>query len=145
VKLSQPLPAYQISVVRLQCVTCGAEANAACTCGKPYLPRLRAAEAVAAHPEKSNRAIADEIGVSEPTVRRAREATASGDAVDEARTGRDGRTRRHPRYDPGPKPIIQYDLIEQTMAMIKQMDPDTWARFDRMYQKARDNLGLIPF
>jgi len=51
----------------------------------------RAAQAVAAHPKKSDRAIAAEIGVSDTTVLRARKATASHEAV---RTGRDGKTRR---------------------------------------------------
>jgi hypothetical protein len=50
----------------------GAEANASCNCGKPYLPAtVRAAEAIKANPQKSNRAIADEAGISESTVRRA--------------------------------------------------------------------------
>lgn len=52
----------------------------------------RAAEAVAAHPEKSNRAIAEEIGPSEATVRRARDTGASVTQVDEKRIGRDGKT-----------------------------------------------------
>ena len=55
----------------------------------------RAAEAVAANHLKSNRAIAKESGLSEPTVRRAR--TASDDAVvDELRIGLDGKARRMP-------------------------------------------------
>jgi len=60
----------------------------------------RAIAAVEAHPEKSNRAIAAEIGVSEPTVRRAwwQIHTAHGaDATDDAtaaRIGRDGKSYR---------------------------------------------------
>jgi hypothetical protein len=34
----KPLPQIQVSVVRLQCSACGAEANASCSCGKPYIP-----------------------------------------------------------------------------------------------------------
>ena len=45
---------------------------------------------VVAHPEKSNRAIAEETGVSEPTVRRARKSPASNDAP-EKRVGKDGK------------------------------------------------------
>jgi alkanesulfonate monooxygenase SsuD/methylene tetrahydromethanopterin reductase-like flavin-dependent oxidoreductase (luciferase family) len=85
-----------VSVVRLSCSACGAEANASCSCGEPYVPKLqRAAEAVAAHPEKSNRAIAADIGVSPGTVDRARhKSTAYNEAVDEPRVGRDGKTRK---------------------------------------------------
>ena len=45
----------------------------------------------------SNRAIAAEIGVSEPSVRRARRSTASNDAVEEKRVGKDGKARRMPK------------------------------------------------
>lgn len=67
----------------LQCTKCGAGTICPCGCGAPYLVERRdwtaagtalerAAAAITAHPEKSNRAIAAEIGLSEPTVRRAR-------------------------------------------------------------------------
>ena len=47
-----------ISLQRLACESCGAEAVASCNCGVPYQPKsVRAAEAVKANPEKSNRAI----------------------------------------------------------------------------------------
>jgi hypothetical protein len=93
---SSPTPAIKLSIQRMVCTSCGAEANASCNCGKPYVPKaVRAAEAIAANPEKSNRAIASETGISEPTIRRARDATASHDAVDE-RIGLDGKTRRMP-------------------------------------------------
>jgi hypothetical protein len=82
----------KMSVQRMVCTGCGAEANASCNCGLNYVPKsVRAAEAVKANPEKSNRAIAAETGVSEPTVLRARQdAGASHDAPDEERVGRDG-------------------------------------------------------
>jgi anti-sigma28 factor (negative regulator of flagellin synthesis) len=80
----------------LACTECGAEAYASCNCHKPYKPVELAAKAIAANPTKSNRAIAEEIGVSEPTVRRAR--TASPDAVgsNQPRTGLDGKVRKQP-------------------------------------------------
>jgi hypothetical protein len=81
------------SVQRMICESCGAEANAACNCGVPYLPKaVRAAEAIEANPEKSDRAIAKELGVSDRTVNRARPSTATHDAVGQ-RTGLDGKTR----------------------------------------------------
>ena len=79
-----------MSALPFICSKCGAHARAACNCGVEYVPaRERAAAAVAANPEKSNRAIAGDIGVSEPTVRRARSG-ASYDAP-EKRVGQDGK------------------------------------------------------
>jgi hypothetical protein len=80
-------PAIVETVVRYECPKCGND----CQCGVPYVPKtVRAAEAIRANPEKSNRAIADETGLSEPTVRRAR---ASDDAPELERvTGRDGKS-----------------------------------------------------
>jgi hypothetical protein len=89
---------------RLECSACGAGGEASCTCGAPYLPAgQRAVEAVKANPEKSNRAIAGELGVSKDTVRRAR--TGASAPVDK-RVGLDGKTRRlptrqEPEYEPG--------------------------------------------
>jgi hypothetical protein len=61
------------SIQRLQCSLCGAEANASCNCGKPYIPaKQRVAEHDAKHPGRSNRATAAALGVDEKTVRKAR-------------------------------------------------------------------------
>lgn len=85
----------QMAVQRLSCTGCGAEAHASCNCGKPYVPaKQRAAEAIAANPQKSNRAIADEIGTSHTTVQRAREE--AGTDVPPEREGRDGKVYRLP-------------------------------------------------
>lgn len=77
----------------LVCPKCGI--HAACRCG--VAPITRAAYAIQQNPEKSDRAIADEIGVGNATVSRARrdQSTVSRDAV-QKRTGRDGRARRRP-------------------------------------------------
>jgi hypothetical protein len=86
-----------MSIARLQCTVCGAEANASCNCGAHYVPATqRAKEAIEAHPEKSNRAIADLAGVDEKTIRNVRNSTADSSAVDEPRIGKDGKTRRLP-------------------------------------------------
>src|SRR6267378_3247686 len=56
----------------MQCSACGAQGIAACDCGKPYLPASAVAAKAVADPEnkeKSNRALAAEIGVSFDTVR----------------------------------------------------------------------------
>ena len=54
------------------------------------------AAAIVASPNKSNRAIAAEVGVSEGTVRTARKATAQSYAV-EKRVGKDGKARKMPK------------------------------------------------
>jgi hypothetical protein len=78
-------PAIVETLTRYECPKCGNN----CQCGVPYVPKtVRAAEAIKAAPDKSNRVIAAETGLSEPTVRRAR---ASCDAPDTV-TGRDGKT-----------------------------------------------------
>jgi hypothetical protein len=101
---------YPISIQRMVCTGCGAEANASCNCGKPYVPKsLRAAEAIRANPEKSNRAIAADIGVDEKTVRKARdEPTADQSAVD-TRIGLDGKERKMPEKKPEAEPEADVD------------------------------------
>jgi hypothetical protein len=95
----------------LLCPSCGVDA--ACQCG--VAPITRAAYALLKNPEKSNRAIAMEIGVSEPTVRRAR--TASPDAVDAKRVGLDGKARRQPATTP-PAPTPSSVIAGRTDAEI---------------------------
>lgn len=87
--------------VNWMCSACGTDAS--CNCGAPLMSKAqRAAEAVAANPAKSDRAIAEEIGVSAPTVGKARRESGVNNFTpddDETRTGLDGkqypaRTRR---------------------------------------------------
>lgn len=94
----------------LSCTKCGSMADATCDCGSPYIPAAaRAAKAIVANPEKSNRTIANEIGVSHTTVQRARE-TGTCVPVDE-RIGLDGKVRRLPvRRSDEPEPDIEDDI-----------------------------------
>lgn len=99
----------------MRCVKCGQQAVCECGCGAPYASDQpwatrvepaekpsaptalqRAVAAIAAHPERSNRVIAQELGMGKDTVRRAREQHAPVDAPVEARTGADGRIRKLP-------------------------------------------------
>lgn len=90
--LKFPLPMSLAS--RLECIQCGAVAEAACGCGCEYVPAWkRAAEAVVANPDKSDRMIAQETGISRMTINRARAATVPDVTVDK-RVGRDGKKRR---------------------------------------------------
>lgn len=93
---------YEIrrAIVRLECSACGAEANASCDCAKPYVPAsAKAAAAIAANPNKSDRAIAAEIGVDHKTVGKARR-DATGEDSPVERVGLDGKTRRLPQRTP---------------------------------------------
>lgn len=81
----------------MQCSSCGASATASCDCGASYVPAgERAAAAVAANPDMSDRAIADEIGVSHTTVQKARKTTGNQGASSK-RTGKDGKKRKQPK------------------------------------------------
>jgi hypothetical protein len=83
----------------ISCKACGITLAAGCGCrvGYDYVkPIERAKRAIANTPDKSDRAIAEDIGVSDTTVLRARRTTASKEAV-EKRTGKDGKARRQPK------------------------------------------------
>lgn len=79
-------------VERLHCPVCGI--SAACDCG--VAPVRRAENALIAKPGLSDRAIAEEIGVSHPTVAKARKATGKHLPV-ATRTGKDGKVRVSPK------------------------------------------------
>jgi hypothetical protein len=85
----------------LRCTSCGALCEARCSCGASYKyisPGELAAMAVKTNPGKSDRAIADEIGVGNKTVSRARQSTVSNDTVEtSARVGRDSKVRVAPQ------------------------------------------------
>jgi hypothetical protein len=85
---------------RLHCAECGVTVEAQCGCGVGYITAAEAAaRAIKATPEKSDRAIAEEIGVGNKTVSRARKTVVSNDTT-EKRKGRDGKSyaaKRPPR------------------------------------------------
>jgi hypothetical protein len=102
--------AKQVKEYNYRCSACGGDRE--CACSAPAIPKAeRAAEAIKAHPEKSNRAIAEETGLSEATVRRAR---ASSDAP-ESVTGKDGKSypakrNADPLEDPGEDDDYEIDI-----------------------------------
>jgi hypothetical protein len=86
----------QRTMPKLFCSKCGARATAACNCQVGYIAaRVYAEQALKARPEKSNRAIAAETGISYETIRKVREATDNKLSV---RIGLDGKMRRVPRH-----------------------------------------------
>jgi hypothetical protein len=89
-------PEHKPAARVLRCARCGITQEAACGCGFGYVPAVEcAAAAVAKHPEKSDRAIAAALGVSDKTVAKARASTAEKSAVAK-RVGRDGKARKRP-------------------------------------------------
>ena len=79
-------------VTSVTSVTDGAEANASCNCGKPYVPKKqRVAEYDKEHPGRSTRQAAADLGVSKSTVSDARQGVQ--DRTPEIE-GRDGKVRR---------------------------------------------------
>jgi DNA-binding CsgD family transcriptional regulator len=105
----------------LVCSDCGAPGQGSCNCGAPYItPGERAEAAVKANPGKSDRAIADEIGVSAPTVGKARKKAATvNDFTVEKRTGKDGKARKQParksRAETTPKAIEREARVAKLM------------------------------
>lgn len=101
-----------MAVQRMVCTGCGSEANASCNCGVSYVAKsLRAAEAIKANPQKSDRAIAAYIGVSHETVSKARREAPVNELTPE-REGRDGKSyslRQRITDDTG----LPAELIEQ--------------------------------
>lgn len=115
----------------LRCPACGALASASCLCGLDYVyisPGKLAADAVKANPEKSDRAIAEELGIGNKTVSRAR-ATVSNDTVDDKRIGLDGRKRGRPKGSidktPRKKREPKAPGVKQAQRSI-DLDADTW-------------------
>lgn len=91
-----PVPKQQI----VECTDCGASGKLSglihkkgCSCPGTYdAPGTRAKAAIAANPEKSNRAIADAIGVTDMTVLRARKSEGATNVAPEKRLGKDGKS-----------------------------------------------------
>jgi hypothetical protein len=99
----------KMSIQRMVCTGCGAEANASCNCGVSYVAKsVRAAEAIRANPSKSNRAIAVDLGIAEGTVRSARQQSGAQDYARE-RVGQDGKSysiRQRVTEDPDISPAL---------------------------------------
>jgi hypothetical protein len=112
--------AFKPIMRKVECVACGAEADATfhptCNCNAGFRSKKQmAAEAIEQHPNKSNRAIAAEIGADEKTVRKAR---ADQSAPEPTVTGRDGKTY------PSTRPKYEYDDDEPDADPFYDYEPD---------------------
>jgi hypothetical protein len=131
----------QVKEYNYRCSECGGDRE--CACNAPAIPKAeRAAEAIKANPEKSDRAIAVDIGVSPMTVNRAR-ATVPDVTVEE-RTGLDGKTRRMPQKKAEPEPrVIQIRLSPRAPKTPEELAKDAMllvAAFIRQYDKIDSKL-----
>ena len=100
----------------MRCTACGVEASAACNCGVAYEPASAvAARALEAHPDKSNRAIAEMVGVAPATIDRLRNSVASNEATE--REGRDGKTYNAIRPSRPKSETIVLETLDYTVHM----------------------------
>lgn len=97
--------------MRMVCSSCGTQANCDCVGAKLIPPGEFAAKVAKMNPEKSNRAIAQDTGVSFETVRRARKSVDTNVST-EKRVGKDGKKykARKPsitkHYDDDADPVV---------------------------------------
>ena len=125
------IPITKSVAAKIWCSSCGISADAACDCGAPYIPAGQAAaKALAANPEKSDRAIAAELGVNRSTVTRAREARGAN-APPEVRIGMDGKSY------PAPEP--KSTLVRGTFGT----GENEWYTPNQHIELARQVLGHI--
>src|SRR5512132_4385833 len=98
--MSAPTEIVQQVTRALACSACGAAGEANCDCGAPYMPAsVRAAKAITENPNKSDRAIAAEIGVDHKTVGAARKAGGENSPPERV-TGKDGKSYPQPEKKP---------------------------------------------
>jgi hypothetical protein len=108
---------------KLFCSECGAKATAACNCGVHYLAAgVAAALAVAAHPEKSDRAISKETGIPRATLQRARKSTGPNGPVDK-RIGLDGKARHLPQHCNSATPEEELKNTPRAAALLVNIRP----------------------
>lgn len=128
----------KMQVQVLACSACGAEVNASCNCGKSYVPaKQRARDAIKSDPNKSDRAHAVELGLSNSTVSEARRELGVRDRTPE-REGRDGKVYRLPARKPTEEEMpseaesdasFQEALFDQACLLLEQMAGETRQRF----------------
>jgi hypothetical protein len=119
--------------MELRCSDCGASVTAACECGVPYITAGEyAARAIARNPEKSDRLIEEETGVSARTLSRVRKKTTAANAAVKKRKGKDGKERRLPEQRKPPEfpPDVQWEgSLIQLATFIENMDKEWSSRF----------------
>jgi hypothetical protein len=125
----------------LHCTACGIRSEAKCKCHKPYayIPAREAAVlGVAAHPNWSNRRIAEVVGVDKTVVDVIRKSSGGNPPDASQRLSRDGRKRSMPKRKRKPKginipeftPQEQWESsLVQLATFILTMDEEWTTRF----------------
>ena len=127
------------SIARLQCTKCGAEANASCNCGEPYVPAaIRVAEYDKANPGRSTRAAAADLGISKSAVSKARDQVSTGGQV----IGLDGKTYKAKGKAPTPKAIAapEPEAIAERPPITESID-EQQAAFD--FENFKKQVGEL--
>jgi len=146
--MTKIIPFVKPVTTKLECSACGASGEGSCNCGAPYIsPGARAAKAIADNPEKSNRTIAAEIGVSHQTIMRAREGGPNGPP--EKVTGRDGKSypatverqelEESEHYCPNVRPFPK--AAEAVIALVETLKPLNRAKVIRKLHRLYDENG----
>jgi transposase-like protein len=120
-----------------QCSKCGAERG--CDCNAPAIKK--AAAALAANPQKSDRAIAAEIGISQPTVSKARKQSGDNQLSPDTHVGRDGKSysAKTKRTRSSPAPKSQQNSLTKKLAVYKRRLTKLEAEKKRLQQLVREN------
>jgi DNA-binding transcriptional regulator YhcF (GntR family) len=145
-------PAIKQIVQVMACTVCGTEVNAGCTCGANYVPKsIRAAEAVKADPGKSDRAIAEKIGVDHKTVAKVRADLEDVGSIPHVDTRTDSKGRQQPATKPQARHedlLVQaHTAMDEVIAVMRQMTLQQRSSFREAAKErmAEANLDVVYF
>jgi hypothetical protein len=155
----------------LRCVKCGAEARCECSCGRPYVGENqgwamgvqptpisepakaptaldRALAAIEADPDRSDRAIAAEIGVDHKTVAKARKSLEDqeidemeADSPDDSPVGRVGRDGRRRKLPGKARPLAPIAPPDPDRDLLQEEHPDATTAEQRWRWSAENVAG----
>jgi DNA-binding transcriptional regulator YhcF (GntR family) len=140
-------PAINLAVQRLVCTACGAEGNASCRCNATYVPKsIRAAEAVRANPEKSDRSLAEQAQVDHKTVAKVRVDLERQGASPHAKTRTDSEGRQQPATKPQAHHedlLVQaHTAMDEVIAVMRQMTPQQRSKFREAAKERMSEANL---
>jgi DNA-binding transcriptional MocR family regulator len=123
----------------LICSECGAKGQGSCECGVAYMPKSKiAVKAIKANPKLSDQAIAKKIGVSQPTISRARKQL-KHNVLTERREGRDGKMYPAKKKRKGVRPFTKDNGRTEMVNLacwFDMMRAKLKERFDRVLKQA---------
>ena len=131
---------------RIYCASCDAQGEAGCDCGAGYISASAfAAKVLMRNPEKSNRALAAEFGLSNQTVMRARQnsaapngaaenaaGSAAPNGAPEKRVGLDGKTYSMPKQRPAIRRATPEERGDHSPTSDRHIDERTGENISRL-------------